>query len=134
MILPIFITALKSSLGFYFDCVFSYFAANFGGCYGCAIGMSITAAVEILYWIVLKPFGFEKQECEKCKGKAIHHYDSLISKKIVTWVQIISIIIFLVYTVNCFYFLAYKAYNPPQLEEYHNQVKKPESYFFDFLF
>ncbi len=130
MILPIFITALKS----YFNCVFSYIAANFGTCYGFAIGISITAVVEIIYWIVLKPFGFEKQDCKRCKEKAIHHYDSCISKKIITWVQIISMIIFLVYTVNCFYVLAYKAYNPPQLEEYHNQVKKPESYFLDFLF
>ena len=122
MILPIFITALKSSLGFYFDCVFSYFAANFGGCYGCAIGMSITSVVEILYWIFLKPFGFEKQECEKCKEKFIHHYDSHISKKIVQWVQIITMIIFLVYTVNCFYNLFDLMFNPPRPSEGRNQL------------
>ena len=127
MILPIFITTLKSSLGF-------YFAAKFGGCYGCAIGMSITAAVEILYWIVLKPLGFKKQECEGCKEKAIHHYDSRISKKIVTWVQIITMIIFLVYTVNRFYLIFYKVYNPPQAEEIRNQVTKTKSYYFDFLY
>ena len=85
--------------------------------------MSITAAVEVLYWIVLKPFGFEKQECEKCKEKAIHHYDSRISKKIVTWVQIITMIIFLVNTVNCFYNLFdLMIINPPRPSEGRNQL------------
>ena len=30
--------------------------ANFGGMMGCAIGMSIMAAFEIVYWIFVKPF------------------------------------------------------------------------------
>ena len=96
--------------------------------------MSITSVVEIIYWIVLKPFGFDKQECEKCKKKAIHHYDSLISKKIVSWTQLISIAILLIFTCYSFYDLFYKAYNPPQAEDLRNQLQKPESYFFDFLF
>ena len=92
------------------------------------------SVVEMVYWIVLKPFGFEKQECERCKEKGKHHYNSCISKKIVTWVQIISIGIFIFFACYKFYDLAVKAYNPPQLEELHNQLKKPESYFLDFLF
>merc|ERR1711981_963033 len=29
--------------------------ANFGGVMGCAIGMSVSAACEIIYWLTLKP-------------------------------------------------------------------------------
>ena len=29
--------------------------ANFGGVMGCAIGMSVAAACEIIYWLMLKP-------------------------------------------------------------------------------
>ena len=35
---------------------FSKILANFGAHMGCAIGMSLIAAFEILYWIILKPF------------------------------------------------------------------------------
>ena len=31
------------------------FSALFGGMMGCAIGMSVAAACEIIYWITLKP-------------------------------------------------------------------------------
>ena len=30
-------------------------AANFGGVMGCAIGMSVASACEIIYWLTLKP-------------------------------------------------------------------------------
>ena len=30
-------------------------AANFGGVMGCAIGMSVAAACELIYWLTLKP-------------------------------------------------------------------------------
>ena len=30
-------------------------AANFGGVMACAIGMSVAAACEIIYWLTLKP-------------------------------------------------------------------------------
>ncbi len=58
-----------------------------------------------------------------------NRYDSLISKKIVSWTQLI-----LIYACYKFYDLFYKAYNPPQAEDLRNQLQKPESYFFDFLF
>ena len=32
-----------------------YFLAIFGGMYGCAIGMSVAAAFEVVYWLTLKP-------------------------------------------------------------------------------
>ena len=35
---------------------FQFVAAIFGGMMGCAIGMSVAAACEIIYWIILKPF------------------------------------------------------------------------------
>ena len=35
---------------------FNLVAAIFGGMMGCAIGMSVAAACEIIYWITLKPF------------------------------------------------------------------------------
>ena len=31
------------------------FVANFGGVMGCAIGMSVAAACELIYWLTLKP-------------------------------------------------------------------------------
>ena len=34
---------------------FNLVAAIFGGMMGCAIGMSVAAACEIIYWITLKP-------------------------------------------------------------------------------
>ena len=114
MILPIFITALKSSLGFYFNCVFSYIAANFGGCFGYAIGMSIMSVVEMVYWIVIKKFvSNPKQKCKSCKEKGKHPYDSRTIKKIVSLTQFISIAILQIYACYSFYLLCYKAYNPP---------------------
>ena len=35
--------------------LFSLIVANFGGVMGCAIGMSLAAACEIIYWLTLKP-------------------------------------------------------------------------------
>ena len=35
--------------------LFNLIAAIFGGMMGCAIGMSVAAACEIIYWITLKP-------------------------------------------------------------------------------
>ena len=32
-----------------------YFLAIFGGMYGCAIGMSVAAAFEVVYWLTMKP-------------------------------------------------------------------------------
>ena len=43
---------------FYVQGIFTQFfsiAAIFGGMMGCAIGMSVAAACEIIYWITLKP-------------------------------------------------------------------------------
>ena len=31
------------------------FLAIFGGMYGCAIGMSVAAAFEVVYWLTMKP-------------------------------------------------------------------------------
>ena len=97
--------------------------------------MSITSVVEIVYWIFIKQFvPNPEQKCWSCKDKGKHHYNSPTIKKIVSLTQYISIAILLIFACYRFYRLAVKAYNPPQLEEYHNQLKKPESYFLDFLF
>ena len=32
-----------------------YFLAIFGGMYGCAIGMSVASAIEVVYWLTMKP-------------------------------------------------------------------------------
>ena len=32
-----------------------YLLAIFGGMYGCAIGMSVAAAFEVVYWLTMKP-------------------------------------------------------------------------------
>ena len=34
---------------------FFQLVANFGGVMGCAIGMSVAAACELIYWLTLKP-------------------------------------------------------------------------------
>ena len=97
--------------------------------------MSIVSVVEMVYWIFIKQFVPDPvQECKSCKEKGKHHYKSLTIKKIVSLTQYISIAILLIFACYRFYLLADKAYNPPQLEELHNQLKKPESYFLDFLF
>ena len=31
------------------------FLAIFGGMYGCAIGMSVASAIEVVYWLTMKP-------------------------------------------------------------------------------
>ena len=38
-----------------FTILLNLIAAIFGGMMGCAIGMSVAAACEIIYWITLKP-------------------------------------------------------------------------------
>ena len=97
--------------------------------------MSITSVVEMVYWIFIKQFVPNLvQECKSCKEKGKHHYNSVTIKKIVSLTQYISIAILLIFACYRFYRLAVKAYNPPQLEELHNQVKKSDSYFFHFLF
>ena len=39
-----------------FTTLLNLIAAIFGGMMGCAIGMSVAAACELIYWITLKPF------------------------------------------------------------------------------
>ena len=100
---------------------FSEIAAGFGGCYGVAIGFSITAAMEIVYWLFIKPFGLpkEKRTCSCTK----HHYPSPTSNRITKCVQRSSITAFLIFTGFRFYLVFDRLFfNPPMPVEPRNQI------------
>ena len=101
---------------------FSYIAAGFGSSYGVAIGFSLTAAVELLYWMLIKPFGLEKQEqCSKCTK---HHYGSLMSKHITRIGQGLTTTVLVAYFWYRFYLVFVLYYYPPIPEENRNQIIK----------
>ena len=97
-------------------------AAGFGSSYGVAIGFSLTSAVELVYWMFIKPFGLEKQEqCSKCTK---HHYMSIFSRHITRFGQGITTTYFLAYFWYRFYLVAFRYYYPLIPEENRNQIIK----------
>ena len=101
-------------------CVFSQIAAGFGGCFGVAIGFSITAAIEVAYWIFIKPFGLPKNTCTKCTK---HHYPSPTSKRITTCVQKSGVAALLIFTGFRFYLVFDRLFfNPPRPEDVRDQI------------
>ena len=101
---------------------FSYIAAGFGSSYGVAIGFSLTAAVELVYWIFIKPFGLVKQEqCSKCTK---HHYGSLLSKHITRIGQGLTTTVLIAYFWYRLYLVAVTYYYPPIPEENRNKIIK----------
>ena len=101
--------------------VFSQIAAGFGGSYGVAIGFSITAAVEVVYWLLIKPFGLVKEE--QCKSCTRHHYPSPTSERITQCIQRSGITAFLIFTGFRFYLVFDRLFfNIPIPEEFRNQI------------
>ena len=100
---------------------FSQIAAGFGGSYGVAIGFSITAAVEVVYWLLIKPFGLVKEE--QCKGFTSQDYPTHTSKRMTTCIQKSCIAAFLIFTGWRFYLVFDRVFfNPPRPEEVKNQI------------
>ena len=97
-------------------------SANFGGCYGCAIGFSITAFIEILYWIFIKPFGLPQEKCSD-KNCTKHHYPSRTHKYITRLVQGSATIALLFFICFRFYGVCFLYLNPPIPEETRNQIR-----------
>jgi hypothetical protein len=94
--------------------------ANFGGCYGCAIGFSITAAMEIVYWVFIKPFGLPQTNCTNCTK---HHYPSPAHKWISRFLRSSAIAALLIFSGYRF-FLVFSGlfFYTPNVEETRNQI------------
>ena len=103
--------------------VFSQITAGFGGSYGVAIGFSITAAIEIVYWVFIKPLGFPRED--QCKYCTKHHYTSVTKRWITKCVQFCSIMAFLIFSGFRFYLVAYRYLNLPIPDEKKNQITSP---------
>ena len=89
--------------------------------YGCAIGFSITAAAEIVYWIFIKPLGLKREE--QCKGCGTHHhYDKTSHQRITRLVQGSSVSGLVILSLWRFYLVAYGYINPPIPDEARNQI------------
>ena len=103
------------------NCVFSLIAANFGGSYGCALGFSITAAAEIVYWMFIKPFGLKKKkQCKACG--TYHHYDKNSHHRITRLVQGSTALALVIFSQWRFYLVAYRYLNRPIPDENRNQI------------
>ena len=63
-------------------------AAIFGGMMGCAIGMSVAAACEIIYWITLKPIvkWMNAAKGNKLSPRAKSIYKSTRNLILLSWV------------------------------------------------
>ena len=110
---------------------FSKIIAGFGSSMGVAIGMSLTSIVEIIYWIFIKPFGFTRSTCKYCLKTYKTHYPSRRHKRFSNMITKSLIGLYLAYAGYRLYLvLNYIYINPPQPEEYRNQIRqKPEPFF-----
>ena len=84
------------------------------------MGFSITAAMEIVYWIIIKPFGLPKRpNCTK------HHYPSPTHKWMASILRGSAIAALLTFTGFRFYLvLDCLFFNPPTPEETRNQIPR----------
>ena len=84
------------------------------------MGFSLTAGVEIVYWLFIKPFGLQRED--QCKHCTKHHYPSVNSQRITKCVEGASIVSFLIFTGFRFYLVVYRLLNRPIPEEKYNQI------------
>ena len=86
----------------------------------------MTASIEIVYWIFVKPFGFPKDPCsfETCTQ---HHYPSSIAKRITTLGQGASVLILMIFTGWRFYLVAHRNLYLPIPDEAKNQIPEGPS-------
>ena len=81
--------------------------------------MSIVSVVEILYWIVVKPFGLAKKTCNNCTH---HHYPSPTHKWITRYIHRLAPAALFIFTGYRFYLVGNLLVNPPRPEETKNQI------------
>ena len=84
------------------------------------MGFSITAAIEILYWLFIKPFGFKQEPQCNC---TYHHYPTPTHKFITIFVQGSGWTAFFMFTGFRFYLVIDAILNPPIPEEVRNQME-----------
>ena len=94
---------------------FSLIVANFGGMMGCAIGMSLMAAIEIFYWIFVKPF-------LKLLTINTPQYPSPTHRSFSRLVRRIAFLACTVYAVYRFSLVHHMIKSPPKPEEKRNQI------------
>ena len=113
---------------------FSKITAGFGSSMSVAIGMSLTSIVEIIYWTFIKPFGFARSTCKTCLKKYKTHYPSRLHKRFSNMITKSLIALYLAYAGYRLYLVIDRIYiNPPQPEEYRNQIRQKLEPFFHFL-
>ena len=94
--------------------ILSLLVANFGGMYGCAIGMSLMAAIEIFYWIFVKPFlKFLSENTD---------YPSPTYRRFSRFLRIIAFLSCAVYAWYRFFLVVQMIKNPPKPNEKRNLI------------
>ena len=78
--------------------------------------------MEIVYWIIVKPFGLKQKQCqyETCTQ---HHYPSPTAKRITTLGQGAITTALLIFTGFRFYLVTHRYLNLPIPDENRNQIK-----------
>ena len=85
------------------------------------MGFSITAAIEIVYWLFIKPFGLPKENRTCCCTE--HHYPSATSNRITKCVQRSTTAAVLIFTGFRFYLVFDRLFfNPPMPEDFRDQI------------
>ena len=85
------------------------------------MGFSITAAMEIIYWLFIKPFGLT--QVPRCTNCTKHHYPSPTHKFITTFVEGSAIAAVLLFSGFQIYLVFDRTlFNPPIPEETRNQI------------
>ena len=101
---------------------------------GCAIGLSLASIVELIYWMFVKPFGWPRSTCRNCLKSFKTHYPSRTVKSIANFITKSAIALYLAYAVYRLYWGFERLYiNPPQPEEFRNQIVQKPKPLFDFL-
>ena len=68
-------------------------AANFGGVMGCAVGMTLAAAIELIYWLILKPL-----------VKCLVSYNVTLSAKSNLILKLVCLMLFLSWLMFSYYY------------------------------
>ena len=93
----------------------------------------MTAAAEIVYWMLIKPFGLKKeQQCKYCCTH--HHYEKTSHKWITKLVQGSTALALVIFSQWRFYLVAYYYLNRPIPDETRNQITSNYERFFTLNF
>ena len=78
--------------------------------------------MEIVYWIIVKPFGLPIKKCHYVTCTQ-HHYPSPMAKRITTLVQGVGFSALMIFAGFRFYLVAHRYLNLPIPDENKNQIK-----------